>query len=643
MGGDRLVTDQLFRRKLTAIMAADVVGYSGLMAADETDTLSRLKAIQRRVVEPRVRVAGGRIVKTMGDGFLIEFGSALSAVSCALNIQSDMIRAEEDVAEQRRVRFRIGINLGDVIHEKGDVFGDGVNVAARLEQLAQPGGICVSRNVFDQVRDRLPIDHEDMGARQLKGIAHATDVYALRSRADYVASPIARPARIRLAAVIVVLVALIAAGGAALVWQQMQADRPVSAAVSDPARARARLSIAVLPFASLSDDSDQEYFADGITEDLTTDLSRISGAFVIARNTALTYKGKTSDVRKIGEELGVRYVLEGSVRRAGGRVRVNAQLVEVETGLHVWAERFDREEKDVFAVQSEITGRIARTLNLQLIEAESRKARAGGPANLEAYDLALQGWVLLLNKPQTADTNRDAEKLIRRAIELDGRSALAWTAMSYIHTRAANFGWTSSPSQALADAIAAGERAVELDSQSSDASYMLGFALRSSGQVERSMAVMERSVALNPNNPLPYQGLAYAKILMGQAEEAPALIEQAFRLSPREPLAAIWLWTAAHAHLLKGDDAGSIKTAGRAIGVNPRYPRPYLTLAAAAGNLDRHVEAQAAVADYLRHTQSEKTLTDVAQYWQSLSPNPTYRRQTERFLAGLRKAGMPDR
>lgn len=644
------MAEQSVLRKLTAILAADVVGYSRLMGADEDGTLARLKEIRRKIVEPRVALYGGRIVKTMGDGLLIEYGSAIAAVSCALDIQAEMASAEAPVTEDRRVCLRIGINTGDVIHENGDVFGDGVNVAARLEQMANPGGICVSRNVFDQVRDRLAIEHEYMGEQPVKNISRPIEVYRLTLASSYVVAPLpvrhmrhSRPIAIGSAALVVLLVLAVTA---LIFWPSGYVSAPPSqpshaAGSVGSARQMPRLSIAVLPFTNLSGDTQQDYFADGLTEDLITDLSRISGSFVIARNTTFAYKGKAVDVRKVGVELGVRYVLEGSVRRSGDRVRVNAQLIAVETAAHVWAERFDREYKDAFALQSEITGRIARTLNLELIEAENRRAQRMAPAQLEANDLALQGWVTLLNKPQTTETNSEAAGPIGKALTLDPNSALAWTALTYIHTRAGNFGWSASRSESLKNAIEAGERAVQLDPRSSDAIYMLGYALRSSGQLERSIAAMERSIALNPNNPLPYHGLAYGSILMGHAEKAPPLLDHAFRLSPREPLAAIWYWTAAQAQLLTGNDAEAIVSAEKAIGINPRFPRSYLVLAAAAANLEKEAEARAAVAEYLKHSHSLKTVSEVLEYWMSLSANPNYRAQLERFGVSLRKAGLP--
>src|SRR5271156_5589738 len=327
-------------RRLAAILAADVVGYSRLMGADEEGTLERLKGHLIELIEPKIREHHGRVVKTTGDGVLAEFASVVDAVRCAAEIQRAMADRDLDLAEERRLRFRIGVNLGDVIADGGDIYGDGVNIAARLEGLAAPGSICVSGTVRDHIGDRLPYAFEDMGEQSVKNIAHPVRVYALRAEGIAGAPTASLP----------------------------------STASTSPPLAAPRLSIVVLPFTNLSDDREQQYFADGITEDLTTDLSRLSGMLVISHNTAATYRHKSIDTKQIGRELGVRYVLEGSVRRSGNQIRINAQLIDAETDAHMWAERFDRDAGDLFALQNEITSRIAVALNLELTGAEAARA-----------------------------------------------------------------------------------------------------------------------------------------------------------------------------------------------------------------------------------------------------------------------------
>jgi TolB-like protein/class 3 adenylate cyclase len=339
-------------RRLAAILAADVAGYSRLMGADEEGTHARLQAHRRELVDPKISEHSGRIVKTTGDGMLAEFASVVDAVRCAAELQRAMIDRDAGMPEDRRIRFRIGMNLGDIIVEDGDIFGDGVNVAARLEALAKPGGVCISGTVYEQVRDRVPFAFEDLGEQSVKNIARPVRVYALRSEAS--ADP-----------------------------------RPSSVPAAPPMPQHAvtpRMSIVVLPFANLGSDPEQQYFADGITEDLTTDLSRIPHMLVISRNTAFTYQGRRVDTKQIGRELGVRYVLEGSVRRLGNRVRINAQLIDAETDAHLWAERFDGDTSDLFALQDEITSRIAVTLNLELIGAEAARPNH----NPDALDCVLR-------------------------------------------------------------------------------------------------------------------------------------------------------------------------------------------------------------------------------------------------------------
>jgi adenylate cyclase len=373
-------------RRLTAILAADVAGYSRLMGADEEGTHERLKAHLGELVNPKITEHRGRIVKNTGDGLLAEFASVVDAVRCAAEVQRGMLDREPEVPEERRIMFRIGINLGDVIVEEHDIFGDGVNVAARLEALAEPGGICVSRVVRDQVRDKLDFSFEDMGAQQVKNIVRPVRVYALRPEnvGDLLAASVS-PFRL----------------------------------ISQPIVAP-RLSIVVLPFANLSDDREQQYFADGITEDLTTDLSRIAGMFVISRNTAFTYREKPVSARQIGRELGVRYVLEGSVRRSDKQVRINTQLIDADTNAHLWAERFDRDVGDLFALQNEITSRIAVALELELVGAEASRQTE----RPDALDYIFRGRAAL-SKPLTRDNYAEAISLFERALALDPRSVAA--------------------------------------------------------------------------------------------------------------------------------------------------------------------------------------------------------------------------
>jgi len=367
-------------RRLTTILAADAAGYSRLVGADEEGTLGRLRAIRKDLIDPVIAAYGGRIVKTTGDGLLVEFASVVDATRSAIEMQAAMTDCNAALAPDKRIEFRIGINLGDVVVEDdGDLMGDGVNVAARLEGIADPGGICLSSAAFDQVRGKIDIAAQDRGEQRLKNIAEPVRVYALL---------------------------------------------PVPTAAAPHTAAAPRLSIVVLPFVNLGGNSEQDYFVDGVTESLTTDLSRIPAAFVIARNTAFTFKGKAVDVRLIGRELGVRYAMEGSVQSSGNRIRVNAQLIDTETGAHLWAERFDKPRADIFDMQDEITNRLARTVGIELVAAEGRRAERERPNNMDAVDMAMRGWAIL-NQPLALRRDCEACDLFDAALRLDGRNVEA--------------------------------------------------------------------------------------------------------------------------------------------------------------------------------------------------------------------------
>src|SRR5262249_10412942 len=411
-------------RRLAAILAADVAGYSRLMGADEEDTHERLRAHLRQFISPKIREHKGRIVKTTGDGLLAEFPSVVDAMRCAVAVQRGMVVRAHEVADEWRIRFRIGFNLGDVIAEGGDIFGDGVNVSARLEALADPGGICVSGVVRDQIRDKLPFLLEDRGEQNVKNIARPVRVYALRPEtiADLPASsmPIVAPPRRRATVAAVAVAAgavFVVAVSAWWLWPMPKSSgTPAVATATSTAQPllAPRLSIVVLPFANLGNDPDQQYFADGITDDLTTDLSRIAHSFVISRSTAFTYRNKPVDTKQIGRELGVRYVLEGSVRRSGNRVRVNAQLIGAETDAHLWADRSDGHAPDRFDLQIESPSRLASALGVALIAAEAARPTE----HPDALDYILRGRSVLL-KPRTPETHKEAIYLYEHALALD--------------------------------------------------------------------------------------------------------------------------------------------------------------------------------------------------------------------------------
>ncbi len=414
-------------RHLAAILAADVAGYARLMSENEEVTLAGLRAWRHRVADPRIREHRGRIIKSTGDGFLVEFASVVDAVRCAVEMQRDMAARNSDVPAERRLEFRIGINLGDIVAEDHDIFGDGVNVAARLEALAEPAGLCISRVVRDQIRDKLPYMFEDLGEQQVKNIVRPVRVYAMSPAAIAATELSAAPQRrrVRVVPLIGVLIALSLAAfagiGGWLWWRGSLAGETTPPAavfvrVTPPASTVPRLSIIVLPFENLSHDPDQDYFADAITEDLTTDLSRIAGSFVIARNTAFTYKGIAVDVKQLGRDLGVHYALEGSVRRLGDQVQVNVELIDAATGAQVWADRFDTDRRNLADAQNEITGRLARMLNLELVQAVGRQIE--NERNPDAQDLIMRGWALY-QRTQAATSREAAKQEFEQALKID--------------------------------------------------------------------------------------------------------------------------------------------------------------------------------------------------------------------------------
>jgi adenylate cyclase len=483
-------------RRLAAILAADVAGYSRLMGADEEGTHERLKAHRRELVDPKIGEHSGRIVKTTGDGMLVEFASVVDAVRCAAELQRAMIDREAGMPEDRRIRFRIGINLGDIIVDGDDIFGDGVNVAARLEALSDPGGLCISRMVRDQIRDKLAYDFEDLGEQSVKNIARPVRVYALRPEA----------------------VADLSASG-------VPAALPISQPVAVP-----RLSIVVLPFTNLSNDPEQQYFADGITEDLTTDLSRIANMFVISRNTAFTYRNKTIDTKQIGRELGVRYVLEGSVRRSGNQVRVNAQLIDAATDAHLSAERFDGDTSDLLALQDEITGRIAVTLSVELVRAEAARPTQ----HPDLMDYILRGRAASAKSP-SRERRAEVIAMFERALALDRGCAEAQSRLANALAARVMDNMTDTPAADLERAEGLAEEALAAVPQSSLAHLAEGQVLRAQRRFAEAIPEYEAVLASDRNSVHSIWNIAQCKLFTGSIEETIPLVERAIRLSPRDP------------------------------------------------------------------------------------------------------------
>jgi TolB-like protein/class 3 adenylate cyclase/cytochrome c-type biogenesis protein CcmH/NrfG len=480
-------------RRLAAILAVDVVGYSRLMGEDEEGTLTALKAIRRDLSDPKIKEHRGRIVKTTGDGLLVEFASVVDAVRCAVDVQREMALRNTAIPAERRIEFRMGINLGDIIIDGRDIFGDGVNVAARLEALAEPGGICVSRVVRDQVRDKLDFAFEDRGEQQVKNIARPVRVFDVRT---------------------------------ALENPTMAPDQPAAA----PLPPSERPSIAVLPFQNLSVDPEQEYFADGIVEDIITALSRNRAFFVISRNTTFTYKGSAIDVARVARELGVRYVLEGSVRRAANRVRITAQLIDAANGRHLWADRYDRDLADVFAVQDEIAQTIAGELAPGIISAEMQQARRKDPSQLDAWDRTMRAhWHI---RRFTREDLAEARRLLEQAIELDPTNAMALGDLSFAYHFEACFGWDEDVAQTYARAGEAAQRALAIDDGDAHAHSALAIYDLFQGRHEEALRRLRRALDLDPNSAFVrgYLGVSYG--FAGDYEAALPALDEAIRLRP---------------------------------------------------------------------------------------------------------------
>jgi adenylate cyclase len=541
-------------RRLAAILAADVAGYSRLMGADEEGTHERLKAHRRELVDRKISEHSGRIVKTTGDGILVEFASVVDAVRCAAEVQRAMIDREAGMPEDRRIRFRIGINLGDVIVEESDIFGDGVNVAARLEGLAEPGGICLGGSAHEQVRDKLDLAFEDMGEQQVKNIARPVRVYRVR---------------------------LGTAGSTPKVE-----GTPALALPDKP-------SIAVLPFTNMSNDPEQEFFADGIAEDVITALSRYPSLFVIARNSCFSYKGQSHDVRRFGRELGVRYVLEGSLRKAGNRIRVTAQLIEAETGNDVWAERYDRDLADIFAVQDEITEAVTIAIAPAIADAEQQRAMRKPPGSLDAW-AAYQRGLWHLGKA-TREHHALAEKFFRQSIDLDPDFAGGYRGLA----DARGFVFGSYQTLDLAEGLNSREilarRAVELDSADAEARSALANVLAGRGDYQGGLVEAKRALAMTPNLSIAHGALGFVLTFSGQPKEGLASLETAIRLDPHGSQVAVKMNQVAIAQYYSGDYDAAVETARQVIRSYPDYPLTYRWLAAALGQLGRTEEAREAL------------------------------------------------
>ncbi len=587
-------------RKLAAILVTDIVGYSRLAGADEDRILARLRTLRSDLIEPTISVHRGRVVKGTGDGFIVEFRSVVDAVRCAIELQHGLMERNAGLPPERRIEFRVGIHLGDVVEESdGDLMGDGVNIAARLEGIAKPGAICLSEDAYRQVKGRLDLMVSDLGQTELKNIAEPIRVYSLEVGSAAQVSPAPSPA---------------------------PAEKP----------AAPRLSIVVLPFTSLGVDLEHEMFVDGVTESLTTDLSRISNAIVVSRNTAFTYKGKSVDAKQIGRDLNVRYVLEGSIQRGGSRMRINVQLIDAVTGNHLWADRFDKPMADLFDMQDEIVSHLANQLRPELLAAEAKRAET--VADPDSVDLYFQG-IQWFSKGGPDNIER-ARGYFERAVALDPTNIDALVGAARADVLVGAIYTTEHRAERLADAERLLIKGISIAPRNYWAHMWLGFIQIQTNRASRAIGELEQALSLNRNLGAAHAWIGQAKITMGRAEEAEAHVDQAFRLSPNDAVAFMWTHVRGLAKFHLGADEEAVTLFRRSVDASRNYPLNHFYMAAALAHLGRLDEARAEVKAGLALAPNYSIARFLTM---AESDNPTYLKQREHILDGLRKAGVPEK
>jgi len=581
------------KRRLAAIVAADVAGYSRLIGQDEEGTLRALRAHRRELIDRAVAEHGGRIANTAGDSVLLEFPSSVDAVRFAIAVQEGMTERNRQTEADRQIRFRIGINIGDVIAEGHDLLGDGVNIAARLQEVAAPGGIAISRRVHEDVQDRLQAPFESIGEQRLKNIARPVDVWH---------------------------------------WPVLGAGNATVA--EPPLTVSNKPSIAVLPFVNMSGDPEQEYFADGIAEDIISALSRCAWFFVIARNSSFSFKGRATDVKQLARELGVQYVLEGSVRMARNRVRITAQLIDARMDHHLWAQRYDRDLEDIFAVQDEITDRVMTSVAPGIVSAEMQRAHHKDVASLDAWDRIMRAhWHLARF---TMEDNAEARRLLTEAVQIEPNSALALGDLAMIQVFDAQWGWGISRDQSVAAAAEAARRAVAIDEGNPWAHIALGFVELFAGRHDESIRRLERAIEISPNDPHAHGHLGFTLSFAGEPEAAIAQVDEAVRLSPRDPFLAFWYSARSLAAFSAARYKEAVEWSKNTVEEKSRYPGGYRLLAASHAQLGEIEQAKVALEEMLRQMPG-LTITATRQQvpWKK-------RNDAERYLDGLRKAGLPE-
>ena len=632
---------QVVERKLAAIFAADVADYSRLMGQDEVGTWRTLQAY-RTIIDRLIRAHRGRIFNTAGDSVVADFASAVEAVECAVAVQDAIEKENENRPFGEQMRFRIGVHLGDVLVDGSNLFGDGVNIAARLQALAAPGGICLSGAVRDQIGTRLPVAFTALGEQRVKNIAQPVRAFRVAGAGDRVRPTLVvgrRRRALRAGMLAPALLLLIAAAGAAWwLWPGQRSEprpAPAISSVTQPNTAP-RLSIVVMPFTNRSNDPQQEYFADGITEDLTTDVARIQGSMVIARNTAFTYKGKAVDAKQIGRELGVRYVLEGSVQRAGNQVRINAQLVDTETGAQIWGDRFDRDAADLFDLQNEITARIARALQSQLAIAEARRPTD----HPDALDYILRGRAVL-TRPISKENSDEAVTLFETALAFDPKSADAATWLAATLAFRVTDEMSDFPDEDLHRAEKLVAQALAASPNSALAHYVKGQVLFAQSRCGEAIPEYERAISLDRSRAPAYARLGWCKFLTGSADQAIPYFEEAIHLSPHEPAIAPWYGRMGVIYLLQSHTDEAIGWLEKANSENARLAFVHAYLAAGYALKGETERARSELAEAQGLSKLYSSLARVQQYtWYD---NPQIRALAEAtYFPGLRRAGIPE-
>jgi adenylate cyclase len=621
-----------FKRKLTAILNADVEGYSRHMGEDEEATIRTLTAY-REAMAVLIQQYRGRVVDDPGDNLLAEFASVVDAVNCAVAIQQQLSELNSSLPAERKMQFRIGVNLGDVVEEGNRIYGDGVNIAARIEGLTTGGGICISRTTYDQVKNKLNLGYEYLGEHKAKNIAEPVRVYRVLMEPEAAGTVIGEK-KLRLRRrhwVAVAVIALVFGAAAVAIWNFYIRSTPSLKKDVSPGETLTSLSnkpsIAVLPFTNLSGDPEQEYFSDGITNDIITDLSKFRGLLIIASNTVFTYKGKPVKAKKVSQELGVRYVVEGSVQKADDKVRINAQLIDTATGHHLWAERYERNLKDIFALQGEIVQTIVATLAIKVDEAEIARAMRKDTTSLEAYDYVMRGWQYFSRRTRSA--NVKAKEMFRKAIELDPDYGEAYWALGWAQFMNATSGWTEFFSQAMQQAQDLAKKALRLEESNAAPHALLGICYLYQGEYDLAISELQRAIELNPNSPYGYHSLGMGLLYAGLTDDAIKALETALRLDPNRNNTNFFLGLG---YYFKGRYDDAIRVLKQGLSREYNFAESHATLAASYAQTGRLEDAAGAAKMVLML----QPIFEVDSYGTAFR-NPADR---ERIRDGLRKAGL---